>query len=317
MLLLGAALTLGYAQTPPGAATISYDSESQVPLTKLGYASNGVGWGVRFDPWTSDCGERWVEVSMVHVRLCPPPMDGYYQAKVWIMPAKSNGQPDFANKWESDPFDVRVGAWWHDIPVTKPGGLFYPYSKKVFAFVIAVNGFQSLYQWFDVAKDAPASTQWYYNGATFSQYSNPGVGDIMIRLDIKKHDFGVTRIERPTSGSFVPRAWVKNYTGFAEQDVPVRFWVKNRSTGQIVYDQTVLWDAGQEFAPVEHSLSFPSTHLARGSYTAYCATQYHGSAGDGYPFRYERNTDNDQKSLGFTISSGDYDTPSGKKSVSE
>jgi hypothetical protein len=310
------AAAAAFAQMPPGATTAAYDNESQTPLTKLGFAANGVGWGVKFDPWTADARQRWIEVPMVHVRLCPPPMDGNYQCKIWIMPAKGNGKPDFANKWESDPFDVRVGAWWHDIPVTKPGGLFFPYSKKVFVFCIAVSGYQSLFQWFDATKDAPASTQWYYNGTSFSQYTNPGVGDIMIRMDVKKHDFGAVGIVRPAPGPFYPRGFVMNFTGFAESDVPVRFWIKNRAGGQIVYDQTILWDAALELSPVQHEIDFPSTQLSPGRYTAYCATQYHGSAGDGYPFRYERDTSNDQVSLAFQIVSNQTVNP-GRKAVTE
>jgi len=310
LLLATAATAMAFV---PGYQVLAYDNELQTPLQKIGYTANGVGYGVKFDPWSVDCSDLWVEICTVKVRLCPPPIDGYYQEKVYILPAKSNGDPAPLSQalWVSDPYDVRIGAWWHTVPVTKPGGLWIKYPTKLYVFSMATNGYTQLFQWFDGVKNAPVATQWYYNGTVFSQFAGLSVGDIMIDLVVQKHDFAGTSIHLPWfDDCHYPQADVTNWTGFGEP-VAVRFWIKNRCNGHIVYDQTITWNAPVEEHPVAHWLTFPDAGtLPPGSYTAYVQTKFHAPS-QAYPIG-ERNQYNDQYSKNFQIGCEDGKTPGAK-----
>jgi len=301
-LLLVVTAVVAFGGWSPGRVELQYDNEANTPLIKVGYPSNGTGFGVQFNPWNgSDARERWTQLCTVKVRLCPPPVDGA-QERIYILPPKPDGTPDMANPlWISDPFDVRIGEWWHTIPITKPGGLWIPYSLKPFVFSLATSAYNTLFQFFDGTKNAPAGTQWWYNGSTFSLVNNPNVGDIMIRLVIQKHDFTAVGFVAPQQGDFYPEGIYKNATGFAETNVPIKIVIKTDPDGVIVYeDSKVIAFPAEEF-PNNRSEFFRRVVLPEGDYQVWSYMQYHGSAGDGYPVRYDRDTQNDLFRAFFSI----------------
>jgi hypothetical protein len=281
--------TAVFAQTP-GLITLSLNDSLQTPLTRVNYAADGVGWGVKFNPFSADANLRYIELTGADVRLCPPPMDGYYQEKIVIVKAVS-GVPDMSQVvWASDPFDVRVGYWWHHVDIPS---IWITAPQQLVVFALVVQGHAYMYQFFDGMDNAAAGTQWYFDGTTAKR--DHTAGDIMINLTYKKHDWAATGIVQPTTRTFTPVGRIQNITGFNEP-VDVRFWVTKGSN--IVYDQTKL---SQTFGGLgEYNVSFPTATLPSGHvFKCHCQVQYH-PAGHVYPFG-ERYVPNDQWNLQFEI----------------
>jgi len=285
---------MALAQTPPGLITLALNDSMQTPLTRVNYAADGVGWGVKFNPFSADANARYVELTGADVRLCPPPMDGYYQEK-FILVKIVNGKPDFTQVlWTSAPFDVRVGYWWHHMDITPSVWVKQP--TQVALFAICVQGHAYMYQFFDGADNAAAGTQWYYNGTSAKR--DRTAGDIMINLTYKKHDWSCNGITNPPARKFTPVARISNVGGFGEA-VDATFWVtKGKTTvGGPVWIHN--WAPG---AYGEYVASFPQIDLTGVSgheFRAHCQVQYH-APGFTYPYG-ERYPNNDQWNLPFQL----------------
>jgi hypothetical protein len=262
---------------PPGLQELKYDDT--VRFKRINYPANGTGWGVIFDPGSTG-EDQYYEVCTLKVNLCPPPeesakKDYAYQEQVKVYDVTPDGRPGNL-LWTSDPYDVRVGYWWHTIPVTVPGGLWT--RGRLAVFSMAYAGYTCLYQWFDQYDNAPSGTQWFFDGASFAPYTSPACGDIEIRATIGKHDVGVTSITAPVgtiewNSAFAPVAVVKNYAGFGEADVPVRCYIERVEDGAIVYDQTEFVDFPLDnLTPFNVPFPGATANWDAGACVVHCAT---------------------------------------------
>lgn len=293
VILLVMVATAAFAQTP-GLITLSLNDSMQRPLTKVNYSADNVGWGVKFNPFSADANVRYIELIGADVRLCPPPMDGYYLEKIVIVKAV-NGKPDMSQVvWESAPFDVQVGEWWHHVDIPS---IWIAAPQQLVVFAVCVQGHAYMYQFFDGMDNAAAGTQWYYNGNATppAPTRDRTAGDIMINLTYRKHDWAATGIEQPTSRTFIPVGRVQNITGFTEP-IDIRYWITKGNN--IVYDQTktaqVLGGMG------EYNVYFPSATLPSGHvFKSHLQVMYH-APGHAYPYG-ERYTPNDVWNLQFEI----------------
>jgi len=301
MAVIAVLMIAGMAVAQPGLITLALNDSTQATLTRVNYPNDGTGWGVKFNPFSADANTRYVELSAVDVRLCPPPIDGYYQEQILIVPIVG-GKPDMnpAHRiWLSDPEDVRVGYWWHhfDIP-TDVDSRWIKAPAQVCVFALCYRGHAYMYQFFDGADNAPAGTQWFYDGSTAKRDRN--AGDIMINLTYKKHDWSCNGIQNPTSRIFTPTVYISNIGGFVEP-VDAIFWVTKGSTTVATAAPILAWSPGG-FSPTPYTKTFSSINLTGVSgheYKAHCQVEFH-PAGHDYPFG-ERYTKNDEWTLPFQL----------------
>jgi hypothetical protein len=274
----------------PGVDTLKYDDGSR--YRKVSYGSGGVGkgWGVKFEIPDQGC----AELLEAHVNLCPPELDATYWAEVVIYAADGSGGAPGTELGRKD-YQVRVGEWWHYVDVTNLG--IQVSSPGFYVFSYPKNYPHYIYQWFDRYDQAPAGTQWYYNGTSFATYESNGFGDIGIRALVAAHDVEVNALVAPSGtiyqGTTVsPSADLRNNVAlWGEDDVPVRFWVVPDGGGAAVYDETVLVDFPANTAPFNQAFPDELVDWPAGNYVVACSVAL--------PCDYDRS--NDKKTGTVTV----------------
>lgn len=280
ILLAAAILAYGTGMTGPsvtpnaGSGILDLGYDNGVRFKKIGYPTNGVGWGVKLNV-TADP-TAWLKINTLAVNLCPPPEgDAAYEEEVQIVLANGEGGAPGTVAY-AQAFPVRVGEWWHYITVETDMWVQGPF----YVFSLTKTGYSSLFQWFDATDDAPTGTQWYYNGTTYEPYHNPTCGDIEIRARVEIHDVAVTEITRPVGEvgwgmTITPTVVLTNLTQHEETDVPVRLWITPEGWPTPVYDTTIAVNLPGSSVP--RTVTFPGTaaNWQPGNYRVHCRNLYY------------------------------------------